>query len=725
MNSAKLIVSFLSLIISIYSRANFNDAIAVWNFGDLNDKTKVNSQLTLHGNIAFTKLEKEEKKASKLRGGDGIAARFMRGWFSAGQGADEELNFSGSVISILVRVKVDTIKGYTPIINKAGTAQSVAYSIALNRVGDAVVVEAIVGNDHITGAHYLKYVLPKEQLYDWQDIIVRLNGKKAELFVNGSLVDDEVAIGELRNWNRKPLLIGAQYKDPVGYGSVTDEDVAYWFEGLLDHVVIWKRSLEDKEVQQFSGVKKLTDGRASYYSEKYRPQFHFSAKKNGLNDPNGLVYHNGEYHLFFQCWGYPYRPANNKDWGHAISKDLVHWEQTDDHITPHKMWGGVWSGSAVVDINNVTGFQVGEEKPIVAFMTTIGAGDTVIGTRFVQCIAYSTDGGKTFTYYDQNPIIRTMSDGNRDPKVVWDDLSGQWIMSLFMKDNDYAIFSSSDLKEWQHLETITLEGVSECPGFEPLAVDGNPANRKWIFFGANGNYIIGSFDGKKFTTETKTQRGEYGAHYYAAQTWSNVTDGRSLLIAWMASPQYPGMPFNQQMTFPNELTLRTTPDGIKAFRMPVREIEKLYDKTWSWHKQIVQPGSNLFSDLRQELYDIELEIDINKASTVSLGWQGVAITYDAALQELSAAGSLVASGVPEFLMPPHPNKAPLKSVEGKIKLRVLIDRTSIEIFGNDGEVVMTTCYMPEEGKPGLSLTANTTITVIKADVRSLRSAWLQ
>ncbi len=725
MNKAKLIVSFLVLAISYGSRASFRGAIAVWHFTNQEDKTKTNSYLAMYGNVVFVKLGKEETIASKRRGGDGRAAYFRGGWFSAGQGVAEELNISGNAISILVRVKADSIKGHVPLINKAGTAQTVAYSIALNRVGDAVIVEALVGNDHITGAHYLKHTLPKEKIHYWHDIIVRLDGKKAELFVDGSLVDEEVAVSELRNWNRKPFLIGAQYKASAGYGTADEKEVAYRFEGLLDHVAIWDRSLKDKEVQQLSGVEVLKDGRPTYYSELYRPQFHFSAKKNGLNDPNGLVYYNGVYHLFFQCWGYLYRPPNNKDWGHAVSRDLIHWQQTDDHITPHKMWGGVWSGSAVVDIHNVTGFQAGEEKPVIAFMTTIGTGDTVVGTRFTQSIAYSVDGGKTFNYYDQNPIIRNITDGNRDPKVVWDELSKQWVMALFMKDNEYAIFSSADLKAWKHLETITLEGVAECPGFEQLPVDGNPANKKWIFFGANGNYIIGSFDGKHFTAETKTQRGEYGGNYYAAQTWSNVTDGRSLLIAWMASPPYPGMPFNQQMTFPNELTLRTTPEGIRAFRMPVREIEKLYDKKWHWKNQVVQPGTNLFTELKHKLYDIELEIDMLEATTIHLAWEGVTIAYDAAVQQLSIGGNIVASGIPDFLMPPNPNRAPLKPVAGKIKLRVLIDRTSIEIFGNDGEIVMTTCYMPEEDKPGLSLTADSAIEIINANVHSLRSAWPQ
>ncbi len=719
------ILCLLFLSMAFQSVAHFKDAVAVWNFKSLDDKTKENSRLSAYGNVLFVKMNSSDAQASRVRGGDGVSAQFNGGWLAAGDGANNELALAGKTASFLIRVKPNNIKGFVPLIGKDGNAQSVAYRVALYEENGNVFVEALIGNDHVTGAHQLKYKLPKETINEWHDIVFRFNGKIAQLYVNGVLGDQEVVVGEIRDWNQKPFLIGAQLSSQAGYATLADKDVAFKFDGLMDHVVIWNRYITDKELQEYSGVKELTDGRPTYYGEKYRPQFHFSARRNGLNDPNGLVYYNGVYHLFFQHWGFPYRPVNNKDWGHAISTDLIHWQQTDDHITPHKIWGGAWSGSAVVDENNVAGFQTDKEKPIIAFITNIGAGDTVIGGRFTQCIAYSTDGGKTFTYYDQNPIIRNISDGNRDPKVVWDEGSQKWIMSLFMKDNDYAIFSSANLKEWQHLETLKLEGVSECPGFEPFAVDGDSTHIKWIFFGANGNYIIGSFDGKYFTPETSAQRGDYGSSFYAAQTWSNAPDGRSLHIAWMASQQYPDMPFSQQMTFPTEMTLRTTKSGIKAFRLPVREIANLYDKTWSWNDRSLTKGADLFKELTDELYDIDIEIDVKTSSLVEMKLRNVILSYDVAKQTLSLGGSITSPGIPAFLMAGTPNYAPLNLVDGKIKLRILLDRTSVEIFGNDGEMVMTSCYMPEQDERNYSLTANSDIHVVRGVVNSLKPAWLK
>jgi sucrose-6-phosphate hydrolase SacC (GH32 family) len=197
------------------------------------------------------------------------------------------------------------------------------------------------------------------------------------------LRDSEVTVGEIRDWNRKPVLIGAQYKQSSGYSASSDNDAENKYKGFIDHVVLWNRYLTASEIQKLSGVTELKEGRPEYYTEKYRPQFHFSAKKNWLNDPNGLVYYKGIYHLFFQYMP-PHRPGAYKDWGHAVSTDLIHWEQTDDHITPHRVWGGCWSGSAVVDVTNSAGFQNGDEKTIVAFITNGGEPNRGWGTMCTQ-----------------------------------------------------------------------------------------------------------------------------------------------------------------------------------------------------------------------------------------------------------------------------------------------------------------------------------------------------
>jgi sucrose-6-phosphate hydrolase SacC (GH32 family) len=320
--------------------------------------------------------------------------------------------------------------------------------------------------------------------------------------------------------------------------------------------------------------------------------------------------------------------------------------------------------------------------------------------------------------------------------VVWDEVSQKWIMSLFMDVGyDFGLFSSSDLKEWKYLSTVSIEGVRECPGFESLPVDGDMANKKWIFCGANGNYVIGSFDGTNFIPETKVLRGDYGINFYAAQTWDNVPDGRCLQIAWMPTQPYPDMPFEQQMNFPTEVTIRTTPEGLKAFRMPVREIQNLYDKEYKWEDYVLKQGDNLFEELKGELYDVDMVIDVKKSSSFEVKLRNVTVFYDAVKKVVLCGGKPVNNGIiPDTWISANKKDinssnnlgmAPLYPVDGIIKLKILFDRTSVEVFGNDGETVITSCYMPEDDNLNYSLTTNGEINVVKAQVHSLKSAWIK
>jgi sucrose-6-phosphate hydrolase SacC (GH32 family) len=726
---------FALLLSGCHNNDNFKNAVAVWSLSDLNDKTTGNSSLKEHGAVKFVSLKGQDARESKLRGGDGIAAQFNGNWLDAGQGANDELNLTGKNISILVRVKSDMVNGNVPIINKAGSDQNIAYSISINKTGNDAYIEGEIGSDDIGGAHLLSYKLQDDELTKWHDIVFRFNGKKSELLVDGILRDDEVTVGEIRDWNRRPLLIGAQYKQPYGYAEVSEDQVASKFSGLIDHIALFNRFLSDNEVAELSGVRELKDGKPQYYSEKYRPQFHFSAKKNWINDPNGLVYYNGTYHMFFQYMP-PHRPGAFKDWGHAISTDLVHWEQTPYHITPHKVWAGCWSGSAVVDVNNCAGFQTGNDKSIIAFITNGGNPDEGNGTKNTQCIAYSTDGGKVFTYYDQNPVIPNIYNYNRDPKVVWDEDSKKWIMSLYMdKNNDFGLFASTDLKKWEYLTTVSLDGVAECPGFLPLPVDGNTNDKRWLFYGANGNYMIGRFDGKNFKPETKVVRADYGKNFYAAQTWSDAPDGRCIHLAWMPTKRYPGMPFEQQMNFPTDLTLRSTWEGPRVFRMPVSEIKNLYNQEFKWNDVLLKNGDNLFRDIKGDLFDFSIDIDPMKSASFEIGIRGATIHYDAARKIISCGGPLVENNIiPENLRSDKKSdinffnnlgEAPLSPDNGRIKLRILVDRTTVEIFCNDGRIVITSCFLPKDDDLSYSLTSKGEIRVIVAEIHSLKSAWVR
>jgi sucrose-6-phosphate hydrolase SacC (GH32 family) len=392
------------------------------------------------------------------------------------------------------------------------------------------------------------------------------------------------------------------------------------------------------------------------YNETYRPQFHFTAKKNWLNDPNGLVFYNNTYHLFFQHnptgidWG-------NMHWGHATSPDLVHWTEHEIAIFPDKH-GPVFSGSAIVDWNNDAGLQEGTEKTLLAFYT--GAAEPA-----VQCLAYSNDGGKSWKKYEHNPILKNITPGNRDPKVIWHAPSKQWIMALYVREKEVdgiQFFGSRNLKEWVFLSKI--EGFYECPDLFELPVEGDAKNRRFVLFGADGGYRVGQFDGKTFLPETEKQKGDYGANFYAAQTYSDIPakDGRRILIGWMNGGSYPQMPFNQQMTFPTELTLRTTPEGIRLFKTPVREIERLYAKGQSWRNITLKPDENPLANLKGDTFDIQVEFEMGSATEFGIRTHGATVGYHVGKKEMTLLSK----------------SAPLVAKDKRIQWRVLIDRTSLE-----------------------------------------------
>ncbi|MXZ75182.1 MAG: glycoside hydrolase family 32 protein [Gemmatimonadetes bacterium] len=492
------------------------------------------------------------------------------------------------------------------------------------------------------------------------------------------------------------------------------------------------------------------------YQEALRPQFHFTAKKHWINDPNGLVYSDGEYHLYFQ-----HTPGSmvhgRTTWGHAVSADLVHWKQLHTAALDVDDTGWMWSGSAAVDHHDTGGFQDGDTPPLIAFYTA--GGERVFpDRRCIQCIAHSNDRGRTWTKYAGNPVIGHIRAENRDPKVVWHEPTARWIMTLFMDGNDYALFTSPDLKSWTHLQDLTLPGVSECPDFFELPVDGDPSNTRWVFWGASGGYLLGRFDGHSFTPETDVLQAEQGANGYAAQTWSDIPaeDGRRIQISWMRGGLYPAMPFNQQMSFPVELTLRTLPDGIRLCREPVREIELLHTGTRTWpagdlaemeaeqfQKRYAsgEISSYAVTDLREaesrlvladesDLFDVRMAIEVDgrgnpdgddelgdgNGSAVARGFtievQGHTVEYDAEAQTLSCLGKTAA----------------LRTIDGRVSLHLLIDRTSLELFGNQGEVSMSFCFLPAAANHRLALNAagggvHGGVRIVSLVVHELRSAW--
>ncbi len=437
------------------------------------------------------------------------------------------------------------------------------------------------------------------------------------------------------------------------------------------------------------------------YRERYRPQFHFSSATNWLNDPNGLVFFDGEYHLFFQHnpsginWG-------NMTWGHAVSPDLVHWTQLPDALKPDES-GTMYSGSAVVDWNNTSGFGTGGKPPLVAMYTAAGK-------PFTQGIAFSNDRGRTWTKFTGNPVVPHLNGENRDPKVIWYAPTKTWVMALYLdRHNEYGLFTSPDLKRWTQIQTITLAGCDECPDFFPLNLDGDPVKQKWILTGATGVYQVGSFDGKAFTSETESLNEEHGKNCYAMQTYSDIpaADGRRIQIGWMRDGKYPHMPFNQQMSFPCELTLHSTPDGPRMFKYPVKEIETLYGKDWHLDNVEIVDGKNALPEVTGDLFDISAEIDPGSASEITFNIRGTPVTYKPAENTIRCI-----------------NTGPLHPVGGKVRFRILVDRSSIEVYGNDGQMALSNCFFPPSGDRSITLAAGGgTAKVVKLEVHELKSAW--
>lgn len=408
------------------------------------------------------------------------------------------------------------------------------------------------------------------------------------------------------------------------------------------------------------------------YHEKLRGQLHFSPKRGWTNDPNGMVYYNGEYHLFFQHNPYG-RGWGNMTWGHAVSKDLVHWKELGDVLHPDK-FGPVFSGGGVVDEKNTSGLGEPGKPAMVLFQTGARA--------WAQCLAWSTD-GRNFQKLD-HAVVPRINKENRDPKVIWHEPTQKWVMVLWVErgeneQNSMQFLTSPDLKNWTKA-SVTYGGegkdryLFECPEFYELPVEGMAGEKKWVLTGANSQYAVGTFDGINFKPEAERLSGQLGRDFYAAQTFSNEPNGRRIEIGWWRThTDTLNMPFNQSMSLPLEQKLVTTPGGIRLTRMPVKELESLRAKTYHFGKfSLKNKATHNLNDIRVELAEMRMEIAPRKAQELVLDIRGVPVTYHVASQELEVDGVKAI--------------APLEN--GILSLVVFADRTGLEIFANKGLVYM-------------------------------------
>ena len=442
------------------------------------------------------------------------------------------------------------------------------------------------------------------------------------------------------------------------------------------------------------------------YSETLRPQLHFSPRRGWNNDPNGLVFFNGEYHLFFQH--NPYGTGwGNMHWGHAVSKDLVHWSEVEEALYPDAL-GPMFSGSAVVDHNNTSGFGKDGKPPLVLIYTAAGNPAT-------QCIAYSLD-GRTFTKYEGNPVVKNITGGNRDPKVTWYAPTKKWVMTFYVgrpeKQHTVQLMTSPNLREWTELSAVPGDKgggnyLFECPDFYELPVAGG-TEKRWVLSAANGQYAVGTFDGTTYKPEAERLRGHWGTAYYAAQTFSDLPDGRRVLIGWLQAPT-PGMPFNQGMTLPQDLGLVNTAEGIRLTHTPVKELAVLRDRTQNFGPADVAPGgSDPLAGFESELVELRVSCEVSADAVVNFELRGIPVRYDSAKQALTISK--------------HTTVWPVK--DGKLGLIVYVDRTCVEVFSADGLLYAPVAVIPAADARKATMTVEKGVArAVRGEVYALRSSW--
>ncbi len=467
--------------------------------------------------------------------------------------------------------------------------------------------------------------------------------------------------------------------------QIVDEASGDWGHINVDHLI------------QTDSPERLPVDAGPLYREALRPQFHFTArqwtmnrlnpgpKEEGwLNDLNGLIYYDGEYHLFAQRWW--------KCWLHAVSRDLIHWTELEPAFWEEANETGDQSGTCVVDDHNTSGLSPDPAKPpMVAFWSR--------NDNRTQCICYSLDHGRTWKHYEKNPI---MEFPERDPKVFWYAPGNHWVMLLY-GNGQYHILTSTNLLHWQDAHH-PIRDCFECPDFFELPVDGNRSEMKWVLIQGSGKYSIGSFDGTEFKEETPRFACDTGPNFYATQTWGNTEtgDGRRIQAAWMRLSSFPDMPFSQQVSFPCELTLRSTPNGPRLFREPIREIALLHRGQDAWTNRTVQAGATLPLEPEGRLFHIRAEVSIPQGAKLTFNIRGIPVML---------TGRTLESGTP-----PAPVADQIKSVE------ILVDRTSIETFINRGELSSTRFILPQDN--GLSVKAEGgPVNIQSLTVWPLNSAW--
>lgn len=487
---------------------------------------------------------------------------------------------------------------------------------------------------------------------------------------------------------------------PFALSAYKGQHISIEIQGVPETALCWKEL-------------KLSGSFDMANKESFRPVYHHTPAYGWMNDPNGMFYKDGVYHLYFQynpygsVWG-------NMHWGHSTSTDLMHWKFEGCAIVPDA-WGAIFSGSCVVDHNNTAGFGKGA---VVAFYTSAKA--TPWGDVQSQSMAYSLDNGKTFTKYEGNPILTSSEKDFRDPKVFWYAPGKHWVMILAVGQH-MEIYSSVNLKEWKkESEFGAMQGahggVWECPDLVEIPVEGT-REKKWVlicnlnpggpFGGSAAQYFVGSFDGKKFVNESPTQTKwmDWGKDNYATVTWNNAPDGRCIALGWMSNWQYannvPTRQYRSANTLARDLTLYREGQELYLKSTPSVEVKKARGKKVSIPSFKVSEKHemvNLFEE-KQGAYEVEIVIQNAGASKIAfclLNDKGekVSMYYDLNRKQFVMDRS--ESGKVDFSKDfPAVTVAPA-NVDKELTLRLFVDRSSIEAFGEDGKFVMTNLVFPSQ-----------------------------
>lgn len=488
-------------------------------------------------------------------------------------------------------------------------------------------------------------------------------------------------------------------------------------------------------------------------SDPWRPAAHLTAEKNWLNDPNGLVYHDGTYHAFYQ-----YNPRGNSwgnmSWGHSTSKDLVHWEQQPVAMeaSPQEE---IFSGSIVMDKNNASGLGSAQNPPMVALYTSAyGKNGALPQGAQAQSVAFSLDNGSTWQKYKGNPVLNLAPTNNnfRDPKITWYEPGRYWVMTTVVADAQVVkMFKSTDLLHWDFLSDFSGVGAQgglwEVPELVQMDVEDSTA-KKWVMLlsinpggiagGSGMQYFVGEFDGTRFTAEnaapadaplTESQWLDHGADYYAANSISGAPGGKPVLLGWMGNWDYaqhvPTTPWRGSMAIPRELTLVRGQKRLElrsAIAGVAREALERSGEMKSKNLTVGPDVQDLGSDFVSRTQLIELEMDLTSAREAGIllrrsadGGAGLRISYNKEKRTVkvdrSKAGT---SNFSEKFSPYHEVALPSSGSDGKVRLRILLDSSSVEVFAQDGAAVISDVFFPDWDNTGcsvFSMDGNTDFTV--------------